>query len=180
MSYPGLLNDVMFKIVFGSQQNEAVLIALINALLDLRGACRIQGLEILSPGAEKVYLSEKGPILDLKARDEAGKQYNVEVQLRPGLVDYVKRSLFYAAKLYCGQLQTGHDYDLLRRTVSISILDFELFPTLKVYTANSSFGSASRSICSATIWSFTISSYASSPQTNPTSFEHASRSGFIP
>ena len=128
VSYPGLLNDIMFKIVFGTHQNEAILRALLNALLSLQGRDKIVELEILSPNAEKVFFDDKGPVLDLKARDEAGTHYNIEVQLRAGVIDYTKRSLYYTAKLYCGQLKSGNNYHLLRRSVSISILDFTLFP----------------------------------------------------
>ena len=39
--YPGLLNDVIFKIVFGGSQSEAVLRHLLNALLKLTGGDRI-------------------------------------------------------------------------------------------------------------------------------------------
>ena len=117
-----------FKIVFGTHQNEAILRALLNALLSLQGRDKIVELEILSPNAEKVFFDDKGPVLDLKARDEAGTHYNIEVQLRAGVIDYIKRSLYYTAKLYCGQLKSGNNYHLLRRSVSISILDFNLFP----------------------------------------------------
>ena len=116
------------KIVFGTHQNEAILRALLNALLNLQGRDRIVELEILSPSAEKVSIDDKGPVLDLKARDEAGTHYNVEAQLRAGVSDYTKRSLYYTAKLYCGQLKSGSNYHLLQRSVSISILDFNLFP----------------------------------------------------
>lgn len=128
VSYPGLLNDILFKIVFGSHQNKAILRALLNALLGLKGPYKIVDLEILSPSAEKIYLDDKGPVVDLKAQDSTGSRYNVELQLRKGLVDYIKRSLYYTTKLYCEQLKSGHDYDLLEKAISISILDFNLFP----------------------------------------------------
>ncbi len=128
MRHPGLLNDIMFKIVFGHSQSTPILRALINALLDLRADDRIVDLVILNPASEKTYLSEKGSILDVKARDNAGRQYNIEVQLRAGSVDYIKRSLYYMTKFYCDQLEKGQAYDLLARTVSISLLDFNIFP----------------------------------------------------
>ena len=128
VSYPGLLNDVLFKIVFGGSQSEAVLRYLLNALLNLSGGDKIVKVEILSPSPEKFYFDDKGPILDLKAKDEKGTHYNVEVQLRASVLDYIKRSLYYTTKLYSDQLKSGHEYHLLARSVSISILDFVLFP----------------------------------------------------
>lgn len=128
MRHPGLLNDIMFKIVFGTEQGLPILRALLNALLDLTGEQKIGELELLAPFHEKEYLVEKNPILDVKARDLTGKQYNIEVQLRAGLDDYIKRSLYYVTRLFCDQIQAGQSYDLLAKTVSISILDFNLFP----------------------------------------------------
>jgi len=94
----------------------------------LQGPDKIVDLEILIPSSEKEYLTQKGPILDLRARDGKGQQFNVEVQLRAGVDDYKKRTLFYIAKFYCDQLQKGQGYNSLKRTISISILDFNLFP----------------------------------------------------
>ncbi len=39
-----------------------------------------------------------------------------------------RSSLYYTARLYSDQLKSGHEYHLLARSVSISILDFVLFP----------------------------------------------------
>ena len=128
VSYPGLLNDVLFKFVFGGSQSEAVLRHLLNALLNLNGGDKIVEVQILSPSPDKIYFDDKGPVLDLKAKDEKGTHYNVEVQLRASALDYVKRSLYYTTRLYSDQLKTGHEYHLLARSVSISILDFVLFP----------------------------------------------------
>ncbi len=127
VSYPGLLNDIMFKIVFGGTQSEAVLRYLLNALLDLRGPDKVVELAILSPNPEKFFFDDKGPVLDLRAQDRRGSYYHVEVQLRGTDLDYIKRSLYYTARLYSDQLKSGHDYHLLERSVSISILDFVLF-----------------------------------------------------
>ena len=128
VKHPGLLNDILFKIVFGSQDSEPVLRALLNALLDRTGPEAIVALDILNPGFDKDYLVEKGAILDVKARDQSDRQFNIEVQLNPGLGDYAARSIFYTAKFFCDQLQRGQPYEDLRKTVSISLLDFNLFP----------------------------------------------------
>ncbi len=126
--YPGLLNDIIFKIVFGGSQSEAVLRALLNALLDLAGEKKIVGVTVLNPTPEKLYFDDKGPLLDLRAKDERGTYYHVEVQLRSAGSAYIKRSLYSTARLYTDQLKSGHQYDRLTRCISISLLDFVLFP----------------------------------------------------
>lgn len=122
-----LLNDVIFKIVFGSSQNERILRSLLNAVLELEGADKILDLELLSNEAEKTYVQDRGAVVDVRARDGRGRVYNVEVQVR-NPIHYVERSLYYLSRLYHEQLQRGDDYHELRRTVGISLLDFVLFP----------------------------------------------------
>lgn len=100
--------------------------ALVNALLDLRGPDEIVELILLNPISEKEYIDDKGPIFDLKARDSKGRQYNVEVQLRPGVGDYVERSNYYLSKFYSEQIHRGDSYQDLLKTVSISLVDFNL------------------------------------------------------
>ncbi len=107
VKHPGILNDVLFKIVFGTQSGEPMLRALVNALLDLSGENEIAELTLMNPISEKDYVDDTGPILDLKARDNLGRQYNVEVQLRPGLGDYLKRSIYYLTKFFSEQIQRG-------------------------------------------------------------------------
>lgn len=79
-AYP-LLNDIIFKIVFGTEASRPVLRALLNALLGLTGDERISELTILNPWIDKEYLVDKDAILDVKAKDAAGRLYNIEVQL---------------------------------------------------------------------------------------------------
>ena len=128
MRQPSLLNDILFKIVFGSEKSEPVLRALLNALLRLEGEDQVVSLTIINPNIDKEYLTEKGPILDVRARDKSGQQYNIEIQLSPGVGDFIPRSVFYGTRFFCEQLQRGHDYFELKRTVCISLLDFVLFP----------------------------------------------------
>jgi predicted transposase/invertase (TIGR01784 family) len=129
MSDYSLLNDIIFKIVFGTDANRPLLRALLNALLGLQGPDRITDLTILNPSIDKEYLAQKDAILDVKAQDTRGRRYNIEVQLasRPA---YVARAIFYLARLYTDQLEKGDPYSRLARTIGISLLDFVLIPEL--------------------------------------------------
>ena len=86
------MGDIIFKGGFASEKNEPVLRALLNALLKLAGPDRITELRLLNPYVDKQYLAEKGVILDVKAKDAQGRQYNVEVQLTDEPA-YLKRSV---------------------------------------------------------------------------------------
>ncbi len=120
-------NDYAFKCVFGSQRHTRVLIHMLNAVLKPPPERRILSVEILNPISEPVVLDEKLSILDVKASDQSGRQFNVEMQMatHPRLQE---RFLYYWAKLYSGQLQSGDQYEALRPVISICFLDALLFP----------------------------------------------------
>ena len=121
-----LLNDVVFKIVFGSQRNAHLLRALLNAILRFTGDERIAEVEILNPLVDKDYHDDKGAFLDVKARDGHGRLYNIEVQVSNEIA-YEDRAIFYASRLFGGQIERGSEYADLVQTICISILDFCLF-----------------------------------------------------
>lgn len=131
MRHPGILNDILFKIVYGSKSGEPLLSHLLNALLELKGDDEIVDLELLNPILEKDFIDEKGPVLDVKARDRKQRQFNVEVQLRAGIGDFAARSIFYGAKFFSEQIRRGDSYLELARTICISILDFDLLEDSK-------------------------------------------------
>ena len=70
------------------------------------------------------YKAGKMSIVDIKAEDENGVWYDIEMQLAEQ-VFYEKRAFYYWAKVYSDQLESGYNYDKLRKTISINILDFD-------------------------------------------------------
>ena len=66
-------------------------------------------------------------ILDIKARDAAGRWFNVEMQMAEDR-NFDKRAIFYWAKTVTDQLTEGMMYRELRKTISINILDFNFVP----------------------------------------------------
>ena len=115
-------NDYVFKRLFAEAPE--LLVALIN---DLRPDLPdIASVEILNPNIEPSDLLGKYIILDVLARDTDGHCYNVEVQVRRYGV-WHKRGLFYLARTLGGQLSAGEDYQELRASVGLHLLDFDLF-----------------------------------------------------
>jgi len=115
-------NDYVFKRVFVG--DPALLMSLIN---DLRPDLPdITTVEILNPGIEPGELRGKYIVLDVLARDAEGHCYNVEVQVRR-YGAWHKRGLFYLARSLGGQLNAGEDYQELRASVGLHLLDFDLF-----------------------------------------------------
>jgi len=113
-----VLIDFAFKKVFGSPGNEIALIGLLNALLCLRGP--IAKIQILNPYNDKDFEEDKLSILDLRAEDEQGRIFTIEVQLsaKPGLT---QRVVFYGCEVYAGQLLEGDDYAELKPVYTICL-----------------------------------------------------------
>jgi predicted transposase/invertase (TIGR01784 family) len=124
--------DYAFKKVFGTEANVPVLMDLLDAVLKPLPAQRIAALEISNPFSDKDALDDKLSILDIKARDQSGRQYNIEMQMLAPQV-YPRRVLYYWSVLYSQQLKEGDDYALLKPTISISFVNSVLFPQVADY-----------------------------------------------
>src|SRR5437899_1434994 len=89
--------DYAFKRLFGVETNAPLLIHLLNAVLQPPPGKLVREINLLNPFNDKEYVADKLSIVDLKARDQGGRQFLVEMQL---LVPWVfpKRLLYYWAK----------------------------------------------------------------------------------
>lgn len=113
--------DFAFKKLFGSPENKDILISFINSMI--REEEKIKDIELKNPYNIASYRKGKMTILDIKAVDENGVWYDIEMQLaEQGFYD--KRAFYYWAKVYSDQIESGEDFDLLRKTIAINILDF--------------------------------------------------------
>jgi predicted transposase/invertase (TIGR01784 family) len=112
-------NDFAFKKTFGSPENKVALISLLNAILTL--PVPIVDVTIENPYNLQDFQNDKLSILDIRAVDQRGATYDVEMQLstHSGLV---KRIVFYGCEVYAGQLKAGDDYSKLKPVYSICLL----------------------------------------------------------
>jgi len=124
--------DYAFKHLFGRESTRAILTDVIDSVLDAPPGHRIREIELLNPFNPKDALDDKLSILDVKARDQDGRQFNVEMQML-AYRHYEKRILYYCARLHQRQLREGQDYLELMPTISISFLDHVLFPQAPDY-----------------------------------------------
>lgn len=116
--------DLAFKKLFGSEENKDILMSLINSFLPKKE----QMTEIIleNPYNLPDYINGKMSILDIKAKDRNGTWYDIEMQVgEQGF--FGKRALYYWAKVYTEQIKTGKMFSELRKTIVISILDFEYY-----------------------------------------------------
>lgn len=116
--------DFAFKKLFGTEENKEILMSFINAVVS--EADRVADVTLLNPYNHKEHCTDKLSILDIKATDEHGRQYNIEMQITDQ-VYYNQRALYYWSKLYASQLQQGDSFDMLKKTISINVLNFNYF-----------------------------------------------------
>jgi len=119
--------DFVFKRLFGTEEHKALLIALLNGLLELDEPRRIVAIELLSPEHRPQVIELKSSIVDVKCRDAQGVSYVVEMQVL-NVEGFEKRVVYNVAKAYVGQLGKGRFYPELNDVIGISICDFELWP----------------------------------------------------
>jgi predicted transposase/invertase (TIGR01784 family) len=118
--------DCVFKAILGSNENKHLLINFLNAVLGLMKGQAIKDVVILNPYNEKEFQDDKLSIIDIKATDETGAFYQIEVQI--SIYRWLaERMLFNWATIYHSQLTSGQDYTQLKPTTSIWLLEDTLF-----------------------------------------------------
>ncbi|MBI5517955.1 MAG: Rpn family recombination-promoting nuclease/putative transposase [Deltaproteobacteria bacterium] len=119
--------DFVFKKLFGTEEHRDLLIALLNALLDLRGERAIRALTFLREEERPKVEELKYSIVDVKCTDHQGTVFVVEMQVLQ-VQGFEERVVYNASKAYVNQLARGDDYPHLNDVVAISICDFVLWP----------------------------------------------------
>ena len=120
--------DFAFKKLFGSEENKDLLISLINAIVSEQE--QVVEVELTNPYNLADYQAGKMSILDIKAKSESGRWFNVEMQISEDY-NFDKRAIYYWAKLVTEQLSEGKMFKELKKTISINILDFNFIPDIK-------------------------------------------------
>ena len=115
--------DYAFKLIFGKQGNESILIAFLNAALKLPHENQIRTVTLLNPEMNKEYKQDKKSVMDIRAVTTEGIHVNIEIQLA-NRHDMERRTLYYWAKMYTLQMREGMGYQELANTITINILDF--------------------------------------------------------
>ncbi|MCM1228309.1 MAG: Rpn family recombination-promoting nuclease/putative transposase [Clostridium sp.] len=116
--------DIIFKRVFGNEKNDKIIAAFVEDLLELeRGS--IQKIEINNVELPPDELDKKFSRLDLKMHID-DKVVNIEMQVNYES-DFKDRTLFYWSKLYSEELSSGEEYDDLKKTICINIINFNAF-----------------------------------------------------
>jgi predicted transposase/invertase (TIGR01784 family) len=80
----------------------------------------------LNPFSYQDFADEKLVVLDIRARDSAGRWLDIEMQVTI-FAGLLQRLVYYASSMYVVQLESGDDYSDLRCAISICLLNKVLF-----------------------------------------------------
>nr|WP_300837760.1 Rpn family recombination-promoting nuclease/putative transposase [uncultured Acetatifactor sp.] len=114
--------DFAFKEIMADEKART---GFLSAVLHLDPA-DIRETRILNSFLRKVHEDDKLGILDVRILMNDDMEIDTEIQLSK-LNVWADRSLFYVAKMFTEQIEEGQKYDVLKKCVNISILDFVLF-----------------------------------------------------
>ena len=113
--------DCVFKALLGSEQNKNLLVDFLNAVVAPSSGRRISTVEILNPYNEKEFFSDKLSIVDIKAKDKAGRIYQIEIQVSTyGALD--ARMSYVLCDLYTSQLDEEKNYGQLKPVIVIWVI----------------------------------------------------------
>ena len=116
--------DVVFKRMFGNENHKDIIKGFISDMLEIPMES-IKTIYINNSELTPDYVYQKFSRLDLRL-DVDGRVVNIEMQVN-SVPNFTDRTLFYWAKMYSDELHTGEEYDSLKRTICINILNFNLF-----------------------------------------------------
>ena len=122
--------DLAFKKIFAVEENKDLLISLINSIVGPQD--QVSDVTLLNPYNPQDFKGEKSSIVDIKATNQDGKRFNIEIQISND-ASYDKRALFYWAKLYTEQLKASEDFSTLSKAIGIHILNFLSIPDVEKY-----------------------------------------------
>jgi predicted transposase/invertase (TIGR01784 family) len=115
-------NDFVFKKLFAEAPQ--LLAALINAVRSDEPP--IEVVEVTNPRIEPEDIKGKFIVLDILAKDQQGRFYNIEMQVRR-FAPWSARSTYYLARVLSNQIVSGQEFHSLKPVIGIHLLDFDLF-----------------------------------------------------
>ena len=110
--------DVVFKEILGSDHHKNLLVHFINAILGYATADRVVDVVLRNPFTTGIFLDSKGSVVDVKALDQRGREFQVEIQVSsyPALP---QRMLHNWCSLYNGRIAKGQQFQELEPVIAI-------------------------------------------------------------
>jgi predicted transposase/invertase (TIGR01784 family) len=113
-------NDIVFKKIFGEHPH--LLVSFLNAMMKFEDGSVIVSLEYLKDELVPVNPLKKRSIVDVRCKDNNGRQFIVEMQMEM-VSDFLARMLFNTAQIYANQISKGEDFLRLQPVYGLAILN---------------------------------------------------------
>lgn len=123
-------NDVVFKKIFGQHPN--ILRSFLNSMLPLAEGQEIVELEYLSPELVPETFLEKFTSVDVRCKDNYGRQFLVEMQMN-WTTAFKQLVLFNASKAYVTQTEKGFKYSSLKPVYALNLINQNYLPDSPEY-----------------------------------------------
>ncbi len=122
--------DLTFKAVFAEHPD--LIISFLNALLPFKEGAKVVDIEYLPPELVPDSPLKKYSIVDVRCKDDQGRQFIVEMQMY-WTDEFKQRVLFNASKAYVKQADKGYSYSSLQPVYSLSIVNDNAFSGTEHY-----------------------------------------------
>ncbi|MBP3717101.1 MAG: Rpn family recombination-promoting nuclease/putative transposase [Paludibacteraceae bacterium] len=122
--------DLTFKAVFAEHPD--LIISFLNALLPFKEGAKVVDIEYLPPELVPDSPLKKYSIVDVRCKDDHGRQFIVEMQMY-WTDEFKQRVLFNASKAYVKQADKGYSYSSLQPVYSLSIVNDNAFSGTEHY-----------------------------------------------
>jgi predicted transposase/invertase (TIGR01784 family) len=113
-------NDIPFKRVFG--EHPELLRSFLNALMPFEPDRYINSLEYLPAELVPDNPAKKDSIVDVRCKDNYGRQFIVEMQMYWN-TSFYNRMVFNASKAYTKQLDAAENYNLLQPVYGLGVIN---------------------------------------------------------
>ncbi|MBR1443453.1 MAG: Rpn family recombination-promoting nuclease/putative transposase [Firmicutes bacterium] len=127
--------DVVFKMIFGDERNMNIIVSFVAALMNIPKEY-IKKISIMNVEIPIEEYGQKFERLDLRMETYINKRseiVNIEIQILSE-PNYEDRSLLYWSRNFSTQLKSGDTYSMLKRTVCLNIINFNLFECENYYS----------------------------------------------
>ena len=131
------LSDAFFKHAFGKPESEKRFLDLINTLVFPDRSERFTHAVFANSEHIPDKYDGKSSRYDILCILDDGEPVNLEVQVQRER-DYIKRTLCYWSMIYATQIKKSSSYTAAKRTISVSILGFELYKERPDFWSSSS------------------------------------------
>jgi predicted transposase/invertase (TIGR01784 family) len=130
MKYLDPKNDLIFKKVFGEHPD--ILKSFLNSMLPLPAGHEIVELEYLSPEMVPETFLEKFTSVDVRCKDNQGRQFLVEMQMN-WTTAFKQRVRFNASKAYVTQSEKGLEFKSLKPVYALNLINENYLPLAADY-----------------------------------------------